>query len=175
MRLLLSKNFYSGFLTFFLFVHGFCIAKEIPECPKSISIKDGVVIGLVGWSYSFPSYFINKDTKKITMDDGVLVSDYKFPEISQINTFTNTVTGGLSYDVIEETDTSLSLTWDIHSIHQTTTAVFLCNFNGDTEAGHPVKAVYLYKKVPREFKKCTVSYEMIEYERVPDSQKLFCK
>lgn len=175
MQLLLNRKFLQGIVTFCLFFHGSCLANEAPECPKSVLIKDGVTTDLDGWGYSFLPHFINKDTKKIAMDDGVLVSDYRFPEISQINAFTNTVTGGLSYDVIEETDTSLSLTWDIHSIYQTTTAVFLCNFHGDAETGRPVKVMYLYKKVPREFKKCTVSYEMIEYERVPESQKLTCE
>lgn len=174
MQLLLNRILPLELLTF-CFFHGFCLANEVPECPKSVLIKDGVATDLEGWSYSFPSHFINKDTKKITMYDGVLVTDYKFPEISQINIFTNTVTGGLSYDFIEEADNFISLTWDIHSIYETTTAVFLCNFHGDTEAGRPVKAVYLYKKVPREFKECTVSYEMIEYERIPESQKFFCE
>lgn len=170
----LNNRIRLAFIGMFLLVSIYSTANEIPECPENITIKSGTVINANGWSYSFATNFINKDNQKVTMQDGILNSHYKFPEISEINSFTNSVTGGLSYDEIEESDTFLSLTWDIESIYKNSTAVFACEFYGDEEKEVPVRKVYLHKAVPKIFKKCTVSYQLKEYNRVPESQKLAC-
>lgn len=151
------------------------LANEIPECPKTINVENGKVIDAKGWDYSFAINFINRTDKKITMKDGTLTSDYRLPEITEINVSTNSVTGGLSYDEIEETDTFLSLTWDIESIYKNSTAVFVCDFHGDREKERPIRTVYLHKAIPKTLKTCTVIYKMREHERIPESQQLICK
>lgn len=165
--------------TLFLFNLGissitYASSVHVPECPKTITVKGGKVIDSIDWSYSFDNNFIDEKSKKVIMEDGILTTDYKFPEISQINTFTNTVTGGLSYDLIEETNTFLSLTWNIKNIYETSEAVFVCDFHGDQKIERPVRLIYVYKKVPRDTKECTVSYNLINHERIPESQKLVC-
>ena len=175
MRLPLRNNLHKTLIPAIFIASLSCYANELPECPKKITVISGAIADTNGWQYSLPSHFIDKNTNLSKISDGTLNSDYKFPEISKINNATNSVTGGLSYDEIEESDIFLSLTWDIESINKHSAAVFVCRFHGDREKESPIRIVYLHKIVPKEFKKCTVTYKLIEYNRIPESQTLECK
>ena len=173
--LLKNKNRFRNFLLILLVpFNTFANNLHIPECQKSITVKNGKVINAENWRYDFDGNFIDEKSKAVTMKDGALMSHFRFPEISATNTFTNSVTGGLSYDAIEERDDFLSMTWDIQKIHETSEAVFVCNFYGDQKTERPVRLIYVYQRVPHDIKECTVSYTLINYERIPESQKLIC-
>lgn len=147
---------------------------EVPQCPKKITVKDNTVIDAEGWLYDASRNFINEIDGSMSMQDGVLTTMYKYPEISKINASKKRVSGGLSYDTIDEKEDFLSMTWDIQQIYETSEAVFVCDFYGDQKIERPVRLIYVYKKVPRDTKECTVSYNLINHERIPESQKLIC-
>lgn len=144
---------------------------EVPECPASVTVSDGEIIDASGWDYSIQDHLIDPTTKK--MKDGVLKSDFAFPEVTHINTYTNSVTGGLSSDTDEITASIESYTWDIQKINKHSQAVFYCDFHGDRNET-PVQFVYLYKKIPSDIKTCTVTYKLENDTRTPEGQTLEC-
>lgn len=145
-----------------------------PKCPKRVTLKEGIVIDAPDWSYSIPNHFIEKKTGKITIEDGILVSDFPLPQVSHHKKHTNSVTGGLSADSEEITENSERYTWDIEKINSYSTAVFFCNLHGD-ENKTPVPYVLLYQIVPAEIKSCTITYRSKNNNRIPESQTLECR
>ncbi len=144
-----------------------------PQCPPSITIKDGKVVNATDWKYGIDSNFIDSDTGKVNLNDGVLVSDFPFPEVTHINTHTNAVSGGLSSDTEEVTDKFESYTWDIQKINQHSQAVFYCDLHGDRNET-PVPFVLLYQTIPAKLKSCTITYRSEDDNRIPESQTLEC-
>lgn len=108
------------------------------------------------------------------LKNGKLVSDFPFPEVTLINTHTNSVTGGLSSDSEEVTENTESYTWDIQKINRHSQAVFYCDFHGDRNET-PVPFILLYQTVPEELKTCTITYKSKNDNRIPESQTLTCK
>lgn len=174
----LKNNFFSiKSIVFFVSVIGIKTNAEsikVPQCPQIITVKDNKVIDAKEWHYDPNRNFLDNKTGSMVMRNGILLSEYKYPEISKINTSKKRVSGGLSYDTIEERDDFLSMTWDIQKIHEASEAVFVCNFYGDQKTERPVRLIYVYQRVPRDIKECTVSYSLVNYERIPESQKLIC-
>ena len=60
---------------------------EVPQCPQIITVKDNKVIDANEWHYDPNRNFIDKKTGSMVMRNGILLSEYKYPEISKINTW----------------------------------------------------------------------------------------
>lgn len=170
-------NSKSTLLTLFLFTYlsiscvSFADTITVPTCPKSISVKNGKVIDAEDWSYAFGRNFVDKNNN-ITMKDSTLLTDGKAPLIGIINSYNNKPSHYSAFD--EEIETSSEIYyWRGTSLTDNNQYIFLCDALGSQDE-HPVKSVYLYKKIPTGTKECKLTFYLNNGKRSWGNQNLEC-